>query len=147
MKILSSCILKGILQSSDAMFSYRRMLGAFYMVFHLLTTIICAAILIGANIRSNHNGAYSSNAPEPLKQQVLLTFAPLTISYSVILSYSNLLTTIFKISSTPFEAFRGSFATLCQTSPCLGSLRIHLAITSSRFSCESTLARTFKLIA
>ena len=48
--------------------------------------------------------------------------------------YSNLPTTILRISSKFLAAFFGSFATLCHISPCLGSLSMHFAITSARFS-------------
>jgi len=49
-------------------------------------------------------------------------------------SYSNLPTTMLRISSKFLVAFFGSFATLCHISPCLGSLSMHFAMTSARFS-------------
>lgn len=41
---------------------------------------------------------------------------------------------IFNTSSVVLYAFAGSLRTDCQISPCLGSLRLHLDIKSSRVS-------------
>lgn len=48
--------------------------------------------------------------------------------------HSSWVATNLSISSMLFPAFFGSFATACQYSPCLGSLRIHFAMTSAFFS-------------
>jgi hypothetical protein len=48
--------------------------------------------------------------------------------------YSSFVIAIFKISSTLFPAFFGSFATCCQISPCFGSAIAILLSTSSFFS-------------
>lgn len=48
--------------------------------------------------------------------------------------YSSLATTSSRIASVPFDAFCGSFATHCHTSPCFGSLSTHFATASWRFS-------------
>ena len=49
-------------------------------------------------------------------------------------TYSSNPTTSCNTASTAFPWFRGSFATPCHTSPCLGSLTTHLPTTSSLFA-------------
>lgn len=58
---------------------------------------------------------------------------------SITYPHSTFSTTIFNISSMPFPAFFGSFATACQYSPWRGSLSIHFCITSARFSYQVML--------
>lgn len=45
-----------------------------------------------------------------------------------------LFATSLRISSVDLRALAGSLAIDCQTSPCLGSVMMHLEMTSARFS-------------